>query len=236
MRNLKISTSELAKICGVSQGTVDRALNGRPGINEKTKNKILSVAAEYGYRAGQGNSIKLIGVIVFDLNNAYFSNLITDIENELKKIGYLVTVMFTRYDTQCEIENIRYLYNIGVEGIIICPINSGEEFGNYLKSFDIPIVSVGNDIFSVPYVGVDDFCAMKEQTQQIIKEGYENIIYFSPAINYKNAYAQKQRYEGFKSAINDLEIPYEVIKDISEIQESYKNKSAVICSSDYYAL
>ena len=50
MKNLQISTSHIAKICDVSQGTVDRALNNRVGINASTKEKILSVARQYGYR------------------------------------------------------------------------------------------------------------------------------------------------------------------------------------------
>lgn len=39
MKNLNISTSALSKICGVSQGTVDRTLNNRPGIKLSTKQK-----------------------------------------------------------------------------------------------------------------------------------------------------------------------------------------------------
>ena len=50
MKKNSISTTQLAQICGVSQGTVDRALNNRKGINPKTKEKILAVANEYGYR------------------------------------------------------------------------------------------------------------------------------------------------------------------------------------------
>ena len=50
MKSTRISTTKIAEICGVSQGTVDRALNNRAGINKNTKEKILSVAKEYGYR------------------------------------------------------------------------------------------------------------------------------------------------------------------------------------------
>ena len=46
MKKQIISTTQIAQICGVSQGTVDRALNNRKGISPKTKEKILSVAKE----------------------------------------------------------------------------------------------------------------------------------------------------------------------------------------------
>ena len=45
---MSISTKKIAEICGVSQGTVDRALNNRKGINEETKKRILQVAEENG--------------------------------------------------------------------------------------------------------------------------------------------------------------------------------------------
>ena len=44
-----ITTTQLARICGVLQGTVDRALHNRGEINPETKAKILAVAKEYGY-------------------------------------------------------------------------------------------------------------------------------------------------------------------------------------------
>ena len=46
----KMSTAKLAEICGVSQGTVDRALNNRGGIKPETRDRILRIAKEYGYR------------------------------------------------------------------------------------------------------------------------------------------------------------------------------------------
>ena len=134
MNNMKITTSMLAKICGVSQGTVDRALNNRPGISEKTKENIINTAKEYGYRKNEENN-RQIGIVVFNLNNEYFSGLITDIEFALRKIGYSTVVKFTHYSKQYEIKCINNLYNMGVEGIILCPVNSGENFENYTDLF-----------------------------------------------------------------------------------------------------
>ena len=38
---MRVTIKDIAKYCGVSSGTVDRALNNRPGIKEKTKQKVL---------------------------------------------------------------------------------------------------------------------------------------------------------------------------------------------------
>jgi len=238
MKELKITTFQIAKICNVSQGTVDRALNGRADIKAETKQKILEVARQYGYReyiSTPNDKIEgQIGVIIFNLNNEYFSELVTEIEYAFKKEKFGTTVMMSHYDKQYEIECIRNLYNMGVKGIILCSVNNGAEFENYLKLFDIPIVAVGNRVKSLPYVGIDDFAAMKEMTQKVLNDNPQNIIYFSPALNYSDAYAQRLRYEGFLSAVGNAK--YSVVTDIDDIKESYDEKTTIICSNDYYAL
>lgn len=238
MKNLKITTSEIAKICNVSQGTVDRALNNRRGIKAETKQRILQVAKKYGYRefvrGAQREISEQIGIIIFNLNNEYFSELVTELEYQLRKENLGTIIMLSHYDKLYEMECIRSLYNMGIKGIVLCSVNAGEDFNNYLKLFDIPIVAVGNKIASVPYVGVDDFSAMKEMTLNILKEKPENIIYFSPALNYTDAYAQRRRYEGFLNAVGNEK--YSVITNIEDIKCCYDEKTYIICSNDYYAL
>ena len=51
----KITTTQLARICGVSQGTVDRALHNRDGINPNTRKRILEIAREYTIIAQMSN-------------------------------------------------------------------------------------------------------------------------------------------------------------------------------------
>lgn len=237
MNNLKISTSELAKICGVSQGTVDRALNNRADIKPETKEKILNTAKQYGYRkyvTSEHSEIHgQIGLIVFDLNNEYFSKLITEVEKVFGSLGYGIVVMMTHYDKRREIECIRSLYNMNVDGIILCSINSGTEFDNYLKLFDIPIVSVANKVPSLPYVGIDDYTAMKDVAELLEKTPTENIIYFSPALNYPNAYAQTERYNGFVNGMGKRE--FSTVTNIDDIKERYNTQTIIVCSSDYYA-
>ena len=95
----KITTTQLARICGVSQGTVDRALHNRGDINPKTCERILEVAREYDYipsvqNKDQANSM-LIGVILFDLYNEFFSKLAMSLVNAANKAGYSVIFQFS---------------------------------------------------------------------------------------------------------------------------------------------
>ncbi len=238
--NFNITVSELAKICNVSSGTVDRALNDRDGISKKTKERILEVAKEYGYIKKSEKKPKLIGIVLFDLYNEYFSELVMHFEAESKKNGYSLVVMFTDKDCKKEIECIKYLYYMGVSSIVLCPINRGDEFENFLSSLKIPIITVGNRLKNTPYVGIDNAKAMFDAAKFVF-EKYENVIYFSPAIKSENNfYAQSERLIGFKKASLELGKKTNVITDINELDatlEQYNHeKIAILCSSDYYLL
>lgn len=242
--NPKITTTQLSKICGVSQGTVDRALNNRPGINPTTKKKVLEVAAKYGYvpnmhaRCLAGGKSMLIGIVVFDLNNDYFSRLVMEIETVCKAKGYSTVIMFSRKDKTAEIDCISRLVYMGADGIILCPVSYGKDYMTYLNSINTSVVTVGNKIDGIPYSGIDDFKAMRDVTAYVRSESYERIIYYSPPLEYnksENIYAQKQRYLGFKSEIQGFE-NHKVICDKELLPKIKNNETAIICSTDYHAL
>ena len=102
----KITTTQLARICGVSQGTVDRALHNRGDINPKTRERILEVAREYDYiptvqNKDQANSM-LIGVILFDLYNEFFSKLAMSLVNAADRFGYSIIFQFSNKNEKSE--------------------------------------------------------------------------------------------------------------------------------------
>ncbi len=235
-RNFHITTHELAKICNVSQGTVDRALNGREGIKPETKQKILETAKQYGYIKNNDIKPQLIGIVLFDLYNDYFAQLIMDFEKECKQAGYSLVVMFTDKDCEREKRCIMQLYYMGVSGIVLCPINDGEEFKNFLNAIKIPIVTVGNKIDGVCYIGIDNFKAMYDATVYL-GEKYKSIVYYCPSINSPdNSFAQRERFRGFTAAAEKLNIKTKTATDITHIETLKKSTDnfAVMCSTDYY--
>ncbi|MBQ7975277.1 MAG: LacI family DNA-binding transcriptional regulator [Clostridia bacterium] len=240
MKRLKISTNELAEICGVSQGTVDRALNNRDGINVNTKEHILRIAKEYGYRpyvSDNADKIKgQIGIIVSNLRGEYFQKLVTETEYILHDMNYAPAIMLSHGDRRKEIECIRSLYNMGVDGLIVCSVNGGQEFENYLKLFDVPVVVTGNQLNSVPYVGVDNYRAMYDFTTELLKDCYDEIIYFSPTVygNTNNESARIERLEGFKAAMGNREFTF--YDDPDKVPVEHSGKTLIVCFNDSWAV
>lgn len=236
----KITTTQLARICGVSQGTVDRALHGRDGISPKTKARILEIAREYDYIPslsiqGTSNSM-LIGVVLYNLYNEFFSKLAMSIVNAAKSVGYSVIFQFSDKDERSERAALEYFDYIGVDGIILFSVGSdSEDYANYLRSLKKPIVSIGNKIFDLTYIGIDDARAMRELTERLSEEISEgDIIYYAPVLeeSLHALNAQCLRLEGFINAVTSLGRSYRVVTEAEEIRDF----AAIVCSTDYYML
>ena len=242
----KLTSTDLAVICGVSQGTVDRALNNRPGISPKTKQKIMEAAEKYGYfpdiHAGKlaGGKSRLVGVVMFDLKNEYFSELVCAIDANCRKSGYASVTMFSGKDVQTEIACVKRLVSIGVDGLIICAVNEADALKCIIPDL-MPVVAVGNRLEGFDFCGADDFSAMKELCRKAAADGY-TLVYYSPALKkrgHENISAQELRYRGYCSFMEKMEAPYCICMD--EVENCIGNmdegeKPAVVCSSDFYAL
>lgn len=243
---------DLAKACHVSRGTVDRALNGRPGINEETRQLVLEKAEELGYKRHyiasslKRGRTKTIGIIVFDLYNQFFTDLINAIENIAKDEGYSLYLTLTEKDKDMEESCVAQLLERQVDGIILASVNKESSYVSKLKSLSIPIMSIGNLISDkIPHYDVDNKIAMYDATNLIIKRAYQRIIYVSPPLSYRessNVYAQEKRYEGFLLRIKESkDIHWQVVQtkvDDFKWEEllDKDEKTCFLCSSDIFAL
>lgn len=243
----KITTTQLAQICKVSQGTVDRALNDRPGIKPETKERVLKAAKEYGYlpnvhaRSLAGGRSMLLGIVVFDLYNEYFAKLIMEMEKACREVGYSAVVMFSNQDLEQEKNCIHALYHLGVDGLVLCPLGQGQEYEAFLRSIPLKTVTVGNRMEGFDYAGIDDFQAMADSARYVLDNTDGCMIYFSPPLLKRGAVnisAQEQRYQGFLSVAAGSGRPYFVetqmqgLLDIAEKQ----HPATIVCSTDYHAL
>lgn len=234
----KITTTQLARICGVSQGTVDRALHDRPGVSAETKERILSVAREYDYlpnvRGEKGNSM-LVGVVLYDLYNEYFSKLAMSLAREFKRAGFSAVFQFSGKDLGEERRALEYFDYIGVDGIVLFSVGSESgEYENYLRQIHRPLVLIGNRMFGLPYVGIDDRQAMTDVTLRLAEAAGEEVVYYAPSLRKRlhRENAQILRLEGFREAVERLGKTGRTVTDPRDLGGC----DTVVCSTDTYAV
>lgn len=255
---MAITAKELAEMCGVSRMTVHRALTDTGRINPQTKELIQAKAKECGYRPDllarglvKGQTF-YIGVVVLDVNNRYFSQMLSAIGTEAHKRGYFVNITLHEENKDMEKEQLERLVDYHVDGIILSSVNQGEEYRDFLKSLDTPIVTIGNKIADgIPFVSIQEKKAAREATETILRKGYEKIVFVCPPLEQTegNTYVHRQRLEGFTEAVEqwkkvrESQVTSFVIgqKD-AYVEQAYEEllrsgkRTAFFCSGDIFAL
>lgn len=130
IRNFKVRSvgiRDVAKKAGVAVGTVSRVLNDHPSVTAERRALIKSVIAELNYRPDvfaqsmRKKTSKTIGVIIPDLKNPFFAELIDIVERELGERGYNVFLVSSRESAEADREHMAALANRKVDGLIVIP-------------------------------------------------------------------------------------------------------------------
>ena len=251
---MRVTASDVAAACGVSRGTVDRALKDRPGISRETRKLILQTAEKMGYKPdflGQslvtGRTMS-IGVVVFDVYARFFGQLVTGIETAARELGYFANLALTHKDGETERQCLTRLVERKCDGILLFSCNRGPAFDAFLFNLKTPIVSMMNRINdSLDYIGIDEKQASADAVRFLRRHRHENIAYVSAqtsrGANY-NMDAVERRLAGFASACRELGLPCDgeiitgkdyVRKALGRLGET-NAPTALLCSNDIYAL
>lgn len=249
--HVNITTKNLAELCNVSRGTVDRALNDRPGISPQTKQFIKDTAQRLGYKPDllarsmvKGKTMS-IGIVVFDLYNGFFAQLVNALELKARNAGYFILITLTDKDKDIEKQCIENLVSRKVDGIILVTVQKEKVEEERLKALNIPVVLTGNKLGDLSFIGINDKLAMQDMTKLVTDKDYKKVLYVSPPLRYinkSNIYAQQQRLLGFEEVMNERGLKnYRIITDdyIHEIEKELKlsvEKIVIVCSNDIYAL
>jgi LacI family transcriptional regulator len=123
----EITIKDVAVAVGVSTSTVSRVLNGSKMdlISEKTREKVLKVAAELGYtsnplaRALKGKQTFLLGLIVREIADPFFTSFISHLSTQAEMLGYHIVLAHAHSDTQEAIQMSAALDTRHLDGIFV---------------------------------------------------------------------------------------------------------------------
>jgi LacI family transcriptional regulator len=136
----------IAKIAKVNYSTVSRALRNSPAVKPSTRERILEIARDHHYvpneiaRSLKTKSTKIIGLIVSDITNPFFTEIINATEAHLAKNSYSIILCNTNYSVQKEQRFLEILFSRGVEGIIISPTSLEHLHTVFFERYELPNV------------------------------------------------------------------------------------------------
>lgn len=182
---MKITLKQIAAELGVNVSTVSRALNGKPGVSEELREKIIEFAKKKGYLpdlAAVGlrkGKTKIVGVLIPDIANPFFAQILRGMEKVFYPLGYHVLLCSTDENAEKEEENLRTLLSQRVEGILAAPVDSGGNKSIYKKIAEsgVPLVFFDRIVpgLEASYVITDNEGGIAELVHYVYEKGHRKV-------------------------------------------------------------
>ncbi len=222
--------------------TISRVLNNSPLVSEKTKRIVLNAAQALDYQpnltaaALRSGKSKIIGVIVPEINNPFFSSIINGIEQYIGKKGYSIIIAQSHESQKKELHAIQSFVKLNVDGILISISKESTNFPflDKLEQEKIPIVFFDRNpqIDNIKEVVLDDFSGAYMATEHLIQQGGNTLIHIA---GNQNLSLYKDRKKGFQSAMEHyqrnftenqvLELRKNITQDTQVLQELIKKNN-----------
>lgn len=202
----QITIKDIAKLAGVSCATVSRALNGAPSVDPETRNRVLALCRQYGYRKNllarslSASRAGLIGCILSDLNNPLFSEMALLLEQSARRRGCHVLLCHGRVE-DTDIEQVfDFLIGHRVDGIIL--VSSSRQASALIRRYmgRVPILLQGSlapdacPEAPIPSVAVDNLAGGRLAAEYLYGLGHRHVAYLGLRSNNQSLIL---RHQGF---------------------------------------
>jgi DNA-binding LacI/PurR family transcriptional regulator len=250
-----IRLADIAAQAGVSEATVSRVLNGKPGVSQVTRQAVLTALDLMGYERPQRlrqRSNGLVGLVTPELDNPIFPAFAQAIEKALTQHGYTPVLCTQLPGGAPEDEFTELLTDRGVSGIVFVSglhADVTARMDRYIRLTDrgLPIVLLDgySDRIDAPFISPDDRAAARLAVQHLVDLGHERI---GLAVGPGRFVPVIRKIEGYRKAMAQLLGVTEVDELISHslfsveggqaaaAQLLEKGCTGIVCASDLMAL
>jgi DNA-binding LacI/PurR family transcriptional regulator len=198
---------DIAKRAGVSKSTASNVLRGGTLVAEATRERVERAIAETGYhpnaiaRSLKARTSKALGILVPDLTNPFYAELVVSVERAAKALGYAVLAVHTECLPETENEAGRALIERRVDGVIIGGISLGSALPKLLLDRGIPVAlaSLGEPEDSrLGMIDHDDARAMEAIVRHLYGLGHRRMAFAPQELR---EHSGERRRLGFEKAL-----------------------------------
>jgi LacI family transcriptional regulator len=200
-----VTIKDVALRAGFSISTVSHVINETRFVESETREKILRAIEELGYRPNilarslKGKGTKTIGVIISDIRQGFFAEVIKSIESRANEREFNVMLCDSEDDADKEELYLDILLRKGVDGVIFAPVDTNQLFEELWLS-ELPCVQVDRKLRAgeADFVGIDNAGSAEQATRRLFENGYGEIgfIGYRPGV-----YTMAERHRGYGRAV-----------------------------------
>lgn len=199
-----IRLKDIAQKAGVSVSTVSKFLNGKEAVSPQTRERIQQAMVALGYERYQNrrkkSDLKMVGVIIPDVENPFFSSLVKSLEFLLFRYGYFLILCNTENNPELEENFVYYLSRIKVKGVILVPSSSTQR--SNLKIQSIPLLLLDRSLYGLelPRVTVNHYRGGRIATSYLIQRGRKRIAFLGGR---KDLNVYQERLQGYLEELRE---------------------------------
>ena|SRR5579859_169945 len=224
---------DVAKHAGVSIATVSRVLNGSAYVNKEVAARVQVAVKELQYqpsRAAQAlraNRSRIIGLLISDIQNPFFTALIRGVEDVAQRNGYSLILCNSDENPQKEHQYIEVLCAERVAGAIVVPTSEQPQKLRLFREHAIPLVSVDRRVKDrvTDAVLTDNVGGAYEAVTHLISNGYRRIGVITGPVSTTTG---RERLEGYRKALQQAGI---VGDPLLERIDDFKEDGGRVCTN-----
>lgn len=244
----------VARMAKVSIATVSRTINHVPTVNAKMAKRVWEVIKELDYlpntqaRALVSGRSRLLGLIISEITNPFFPELIQGFEDAAVEHGYEILIGSTNYDPERMKGCIRRMVERKAEGVAVMTFGIEEPLLDQLADRHVPLVfvDVGPDRPGISLLRVDYHHGIRQGVQHLAALGHRDIAFVTGPLRLHSAHS---RLAAFQRAIQECGIAVDPkwivegdhtmeggIAAAEKLLAGAKLPTAVMCSNDMTAI
>ena len=253
-RLTSVSIRDVAKRAGVSIATVSRAVNHISSVDPDLAKRVWKAVEEVGYvpnpqaRALVSGRSRILGLIVSEITNPFFPELVQEFESLAVSQGYEVMIGSTNYDPVRTESLIRRMLQRSVDGVAVMTFGIEEDLVKKLVESEYPLVFIdaGPKLPNIRVLRVNYAEGIREAVQHLAALGHRSIAFISGPLRLRSALARR---DAFLEAMAELglAVPEEDLVEgdhtmeggmaaIEKIVARQELPTAVMCSNDMTAI
>ena len=212
METATVTIREVAQRAGVSISTVSRVVNNSAPVNQPIRDRVLQAIEALGYtpdksaQALKKQKTGIIGVIIPDISNPFFSLMVRGVERAARSYDYSVIICDTNNELELENDAIDILVHERAEGVVLTSNEQRNDKINRLLRRNIPVVAADRRLESahVSSVFIDGMRDSQLLTRYMLELGYQNITFLAGPDYVTTA---QDRLQGFMQTMKAHHLP-----------------------------
>jgi LacI family transcriptional regulator len=205
---------EVARLAGVSLGTVSAVLNGKGRISEATRLRVRETIAQLGYQPDLYASnlarrqTRLFGVIVSSLQNPFFAETAQAVEDEAARHGFQISLMATNFSPKQHRAAVQQLLGARIAGLAVLTSEDDPPSRKLVLASGVPAVflDIGKPGGACSVVRVDSRGGMSAAVEHLIALGHRDLLYIrnSQQASGPQLLSHRLRDRGFEAAVRSF--------------------------------